>query len=189
VDALRLYLLGGLLVHKLVWEVLKRREPARARAAEAESPLARVAKLVKLAILLGILAQTLGPDVLPIRAEPGALRLVGAALFTAGLAVALLARIQLGRNWSDIEAGVVKPDHELVTRGLYGYIRHPIYAGDLLLLFGLELALNSWLVLGVFVLAAAVYRQVLKEERVLLEQLPGYADYCARTRRFIPFVL
>jgi len=59
----------------------------------------------------------------------------------------------------------------------------------LLLLFGLELALNSWLVLGVFVLAAAVYRQVLKEERVLLEQLPGYADYCARTRRFIPFVL
>jgi protein-S-isoprenylcysteine O-methyltransferase Ste14 len=189
VDGLRLYLLGGLVLHKLVWEVLKRRQPERVRPAESESLLARAAKLVKLGILFGILAQTLLSDVLPIRPDPGALRFAGAALFTAGLAIAIIARLQLGRNWSDIEAGLVKPDHELVARGLYRYIRHPIYAGDLLLLFGLELALNSWLVLGVFALAAVVYRQTLREERVLLERLPGYAGYCARTRRFIPFVL
>lgn len=188
-DALRFYLLGGLLFHKLVWEVLKRREPARARPAGSDSLMARAAKAVKLAILFGILAQTLAPEILPIRAEAGAIRLAGTVLFTAGLLVAVVARIQLGRNWSDIEAGLVKPDHELVARGLYRYIRHPIYAGDLLLLFGLELALNSWLVLAVFALAAVVYRQTLREERVLLERLPGYAGYCARTRRFIPFVL
>ncbi len=116
-DGLRLYLLGGLVFHKLVWEVLKRRQPAHARPG-AGSLVARAAKLVKLAILLGILVQTLLPDVLPIRAEPGALRAVGGALFTAGLLVAVAARLQLGRNWSDIEAGLVQPDHELVARGL-----------------------------------------------------------------------
>jgi protein-S-isoprenylcysteine O-methyltransferase len=186
-DWLRLYLFGGLIFHKLVWEVLKRRQPAGVRQGGG-SLVARAAKLVKLAILLGILAQTLAPEIWPIRAEAGGLRYAGAALFTAGLAVAISARIQLGRNWSDIEAGLVQPDHELVARGLYRYIRHPIYAGDLLLLFGLELALNSWLVLGVAALAAAVYRQTLKEERALLASLPGYAAYCASTRRFIPYL-
>lgn len=188
-DWLRLYLFGGLIFHKLVWEVLKRRQPARAQTERGGSLVARAVKLVKLAILLGILAQTLAPEILPMRTDPGALRSAGVALFTAGLLVAVVARFQLGRNWSDIEAGLVQPDHELVARGLYRYIRHPIYAGDLLLLFGLELALNSWLVLGVLALAAAVYRQTLKEEQVLLASLPGYADYCARTHRFIPYLL
>lgn len=188
-DWLRLYLLSGLVFHKLVWEVLKRRQPARAQTERGGSPMVRAAKAVKVAILLGIVAQTLAPEILPIRTEPGALRHAGVALFTTGLLVAVAARLQLGRNWSDIEAGLVLPGHELVARGLYRYIRHPIYAGDLLLLFGLELALNSWLVLGVLALAAVVYRQTLKEEQVLLASLPGYAAYCARTRRFIPYVL
>ena len=149
----------------------------------------RVAKMVKLAILVGILVQTLLPDVLPIMSDPSALRLAGAALFSAGLLVAIVARIQLGNNWSDIEAGGVKANQNLVASGIYRSVRHPIYAGDLLLLFGLELALNSWLMLGMFPLAAVVYWQTLREERFLLRSLPGYADYCSSTYRFIPFVL
>ncbi len=77
---------------------------------------------------------------------------------------------------------------ELVEEGVYRYIRHPIYLGDLLLLAGFELALNSWLALGVLVLAPVVLRQAREEEKVLLVNLPGYRDYCARTKRFIPFL-
>jgi protein-S-isoprenylcysteine O-methyltransferase Ste14 len=187
-EPLRLYLLGGLLLHKLVWEVLKRRDRRPASAPQAPGPLARAAKLVKVAILAAIVVQTLVPDVLPILAEPASLRRIGAVLFTLGLAVAIIARLQLGRNWSDIEAGVVRPDHRLVAAGIYRWVRHPIYAGDLVLLAGLELALNSWLVLLVPLLAVVVYRQTLKEERALAASLPGYADYCRRTYRFVPFL-
>ena len=70
---------------------------------------------------------------------------------------------------------------------VYRYVRHPIYGGDLLLLLGLELALNSWLVVLVPMLAFGIIRQAAQEERMLLESLPGYRAYYETTKRFIPF--
>ena len=151
---LKLYLLAGLVAHKLVWEVLKRRQLSprdrvtTPRASTKTTPQVRLVKLIKVAILLGIAVQTLLPDVLPISAEPYALRLVGTLIFTIGLAIAIRGRTELGTNWSDIEAAEVLRKHRIVSDGPYKYIRHPIYVGDLLLLTGLELALNSWLVTG-----------------------------------------
>jgi protein-S-isoprenylcysteine O-methyltransferase Ste14 len=101
----------------------------------------------------------------------------------------MAARWQLGSNWSDIESARVMPEHAVVSRGIYRYVRHPIYAGDVVMLIGLELALNSWLVLGALALAPVVMRQAIGEERTLRARLPGYAEYCARTKRFIPFVM
>ncbi|HEV8525468.1 MAG TPA: hypothetical protein VGQ71_13300, partial [Terriglobales bacterium] len=66
--------------------------------------------------------------------------------------------------------------------------RHPIYVGDLLLLVGLELALNSWLVMAVLGLVPFVLRKAILEERILAERLPGYGEYIRRTKRFIPYV-
>jgi protein-S-isoprenylcysteine O-methyltransferase Ste14 len=77
----------------------------------------------------------------------------------------------------------------VVSKGLYRFIRHPIYVGDLLLLIGLELSLNSWLVLGVILLLPVVIRQAVSEEKMLMRSLPGYETYCARTKRFIPFLI
>ena len=81
------------------------------------------------------------------------------------------------------------PGQSVVERGIYRYIRHPIYTGDLVLLGGLQLALNSWLVLAVAPLAAVVIRRTLAEEALLDQRLAGYRAYCARTKRFIPFVV
>jgi len=67
-------------------------------------------------------------------------------------------------------------------------VRHPIYTGDLLLLLGLELALNSWAVIGVVAMAVYVRRQAIREERNLLEKIPGYDQYCRCTARFVPFL-
>lgn len=184
-DFLRAYLLAGLIFHKVVWEVLKRSRRQTARI----STTARLAKLAKLAILAGILIQTLFLDILPITREPLQLQMAGTAIYTIGLLTAITARWQLGTNWSDIEAAEVKSKQQVVETGIYRYIRHPIYAGDLLLLAGLELALNSWLVLGVAALAPVVLRQALIEERLLVRSLPGYSEYCTRTSRFVPFVL
>lgn len=186
---LRAYLLAGLIIHKLVWETLKRQRNPRANVDSPKSPRLLLVKVVKIGILLGIAAQTLMPDVLPIADEATSLRMVGAAIYTAGLLMAIISRLQLGVNWSDIEDAQVIRDQAVVASGLYRFIRHPIYVGDLLLLIGLELSLNSWLVIGVALIAPVVLRQAIAEEKLLLQSLPGYGAYCIRTKRFIPFVV
>ncbi len=188
---LRLYLLVGLLAHKAVWEVLKRRKAPSAEkpAPQDQTLMVKLVKMVKVAILLGIVAQTMLPEILPISPEPFLLRVVGVALYTTGLLIAVVARFQLDNNWSDIETAKVLSHQAVVSNGIYGYIRHPIYVGDLLLLLGLELSLNSWLVVGVALLTPVVLFQATLEEKKLISVLPGYELYCRNTKRFIPFVI
>lgn len=185
---LKIYLLAGLVFHKVLWEIMKRRQGG-IQVTGTGTLKSQLVKLVKLTILLGIIAQTVLPDILPITDEPLKVRLAGLAIFTLGLLTAVSARIQLGRNWSDIEDGKIADNHAVVSQGIYGYIRHPIYTGDILLLLGLELCLNSWLVLGVVVLTPVVARQAVKEELKLIDSLPGYAAYARQTKRFIPFLV
>lgn len=183
---LKLYLFFGLVLHKVIWEVLRMRSGANEGKASGSIG---IVKAVKISILLGILIQIWLPDIFPISTDPGTIRLCGIVLFSIGLLTAITARIQLGNNWSNIETGRVLEKQDVVDNGLYGYIRHPIYTGDLLLLIGLELALNSWLVLAALLLCPVVMWKAVKEERMLLQQLKGYVEYHRRTKRFIPFVI
>jgi protein-S-isoprenylcysteine O-methyltransferase Ste14 len=68
-------------------------------------------------------------------------------------------------------------------------IRHPIYAGDLVLVIGLQLALNSWMVLIGVLLIPVVLRQAWTEEAMLSRAFPEYGPYAKSTARFIPFIL
>ena len=185
---LQIYLFFGLVLHKVIWEVLRIRRGTTERTTGAQEGVTLV-KLVKVAILIGILVQVWLPDILPISSQPEAIRIIGTSLFSVGLLTAIAARIQLGDNWSNIETGQVLADQGVVDKGLYGYVRHPIYTGDLLLLIGLELALNSWLVVGAIALCPVVMWKAIKEEQMLLRDLAGYVDYQRRTKRFIPFVI
>lgn len=180
------YLLSGLALHKAVWEVMKRRSPGFMKREPGRR--AYLLSAIKVAILVTIGIQIFLPDILPISDNPGILRGIGLVFYSLGLVGAITARIQLGMNWSDIEKSVIKKDHKLVNHGLYAHVRHPIYTCDLMLLFGLEIALNSWGVAGTIALAIYIRRQVIKEERALIEHLPGYADYCNQTSRFVPFL-
>jgi len=187
VDPIRLYLIAGIAAHKIYWEVTKRRVPAPAKSAPTLA--VRLVKAVKIAILLGIAAQIILPDtILPLSSNPGTVQLAGLALFTTGLMMALCGRAQLGESWSDIEAPGQVAKAALVSHGLYRYIRHPIYSGDILLLIGLELALNSQLLFAILLMVPAILLQAIREERLLAGNLPGYAAYCRRTKRFVPFV-
>jgi protein-S-isoprenylcysteine O-methyltransferase Ste14 len=186
-DLVRAALFLGLVLHKAIWEILKRADRPALRAAV---PLRlRVVKVVKILVLAFLLVQTLFLDILPISGAPAQLHLVGGAFYLLGLSLAITARMQLGRNWLDLENFDVRPTQRIVDRGIYRYVRHPIYTGDLLLVTGLELVLHSWLVLGVVPLALVIVRQVLAEETLLSRAFPSYARYCAETKRFIPFVV
>jgi len=187
---LRVYLFAGLAAHKILWELLKRgrNQPAPPKTA-GPTLFLQLVKAGKIAITLGLFAQLLLPEMLPIRDNPVIPRVTGAILFTFGLLIAMLARLELGNNWSDIETGRVKQNHMLVNQGVYRYIRHPIYAGDLAMLLGFELCLNSWLVIAVVIIAVPTVYKALSEEKVLAETVAGYQAYRTQTKRFIPFVI
>ena len=189
-DGLRLILAAGLIVHKLLWEVLRRtaRKP-QSQSKRAPTLGSFFVKAAKAVVFVFLIVQTLFLDLLPISEEPGALRNAGAVIFFVGFCLAILGRLYLGKNWLDLEDAQVLSDQSLVTGGVYAYVRHPIYSGDILLLFGLQLALNSWLVAAVLIPLVIVIRQVLAEEALLLRAFPGYVSYCARTKRFIPFIV
>jgi protein-S-isoprenylcysteine O-methyltransferase Ste14 len=117
----------------------------------------------------------------------GALRQVGILLMAAGAVVAVLALVGLGSSLTPMPAPL--EGGRLRTDGVYGVVRHPIYASLLLLVLGWCL-LTSPRVLIAFALLAVVLdlkRQV--EERWLAEAYPGYAAYRMRVRwALVPFV-
>jgi protein-S-isoprenylcysteine O-methyltransferase Ste14 len=189
-DLLRVFLFAGLLFHKAVWEVLKRRYEAKKHVKRpAGSIVRRIVKSGKLFFLLFLIAQALFLNVLPISGDSIYAPALGIILFSLGLAMSVTGRIQLGRNWSDLEDAQVLDRHHLVTHGIYKYVRHPIYSGDLMLLAGLELALNSWLVLLTILPLVVVVRNVQREEAQLSDAFSGYASYTRQSKRFIPFVV
>ncbi len=145
-------------------------------------------KPLKILVLVFILTQTLFLDLFPIADDPYVLQICGSLIYFLGLCTAILGRIQLGENWVDLEDYQVLPEQSLTTHGIYRYIRHPIYSGDIILLIGLQLALNSWLVVMVFAVLMVTVKQVLAEEVLLARVFPNYGAYCRRTKRFIPFV-
>jgi protein-S-isoprenylcysteine O-methyltransferase Ste14 len=184
---LQIYLLAGLVLHKIVWEIL--RQKSLEKPTEKKSLKLSAVKGVKISILLGVIAQIFLPNWFPLTTDSYTIQVVGTVIYTIGLLTAIAARFQLGDNWSNIETGQVLQSQQVVAKGVYGFIRHPIYTGDIFLLLGLELALNSWLVLGVLILAPIVMIQAIKEEKMLIEKLSGYEMYRAQTKRFIPFVI
>jgi protein-S-isoprenylcysteine O-methyltransferase Ste14 len=115
------------------------------------------------------------------------LRAIGIALGLGGLAVGLLSFKALGRNFRVF--GAPRRSGTLVTRGIYSYIRHPMYSGVVMglggyaLYFGSLISVPLWIGVLVFYMIKAV-----KEERLLAAKFPDYEDYCRGTRRFIPFV-
>lgn len=187
---LRVYLFAGLAAHKILWEVLKRRQGQSSPQAPARNaPFLQIVKAGKIAVTLGLFVQLFLPEILPITNNALVPRVVGVILFTLGLFIASMARLELGNNWSDIETGLVRQNHMLVNQGVYRYIRHPIYTGDLILLLGFELCLNSWLVVAVVIIAIPTIFKAVREEKVLAETVTGYEAYRAQTKRFIPFVV
>jgi protein-S-isoprenylcysteine O-methyltransferase Ste14 len=109
-------------------------------------------------------------------------------LLIVGLIVAILARRTLAGNWSGQVA--FKKDHELVTTGLYQYIRHPIYTGMLMMILGTALSQGTLgAVIGFLIILFGVLFKLRDEEVLMTEHFAeGYASYKKRTKMLIPFL-
>jgi protein-S-isoprenylcysteine O-methyltransferase Ste14 len=84
----------------------------------------------------------------------------------------------------------VEEGQQLISSGPYRLIRHPMYAGLCLAQLAMPLGLASIVTIPLFALLIPFFIvRLLNEEKVLQRDLPGYIEYCRRTRyRLIPFV-
>jgi protein-S-isoprenylcysteine O-methyltransferase Ste14 len=84
----------------------------------------------------------------------------------------------------------VSEDQQVISTGLYAWVRHPMYAAGLLMLFGIPLALGSgWSALLVLVLLPALIWRLSDEERFLARNLPHYTEYQQRVKyRLLPSI-
>jgi len=114
------------------------------------------------------------------------LMLVCVALTMLGLLFSVWARLALGSNWSGTVT--IKANHQLIRRGPYRFIRHPIYTGMLTAL--LTTAITQRLVSGVLGFAVvyfALYRKALREESFLSQEFgDAFAEHQRHTGMFLP---
>ena len=81
-------------------------------------------------------------------------------------------------------------DQKVISSGPYAWVRHPMYAGGLVMLLGMPVALGSWwgLLVVAAILPTLIWR-LIDEERFLSRELPGYLEYRNQVRyRLIPLV-
>ncbi len=118
-------------------------------------------------------------------ATPRWVELIAAVLFFGGLALVGIAALGLGRSLTPTP--VPTQAGSLRTNGLYGVVRHPIYTGVLAVVAGMTLRSGSFVHLVVAVAALVFFdRKAAWEEAQLAAAYPGYADYAATTRKFLP---
>jgi protein-S-isoprenylcysteine O-methyltransferase Ste14 len=114
---------------------------------------------------------------------------VGLVSTVIGIAVAIWARIILGTNWSAVVT--IKQGHQIIRRGPYAVIRHPIYSGGLLALLGTAIAFGEIRGLIGFTLIFIAWWMKSRLEEAFLEEQFGadYTRYKREVKGLIPFVL
>lgn len=163
----------------------------RGRSLRARGPSLRreggAAALLPYLVPVPYLVVALRPG--PELAVPEPWRWVGLGFVVAGAAFAAWAAITLGRHF-DIEVEF-HAGHEVVRRGPYGLVRHPVYSGLGLHLLGACLATGNLLMLAGTLLVAipAFYLRASVEERLLREELGlAYDDYAREVGMLVPFI-
>ena len=118
---------------------------------------------------------------------PGWLSLVSDLVLAAGLALIFwVTKVNsFASRTIQVEAG-----QPVISNGPYALMRHPMYSGSILLWISMPLALGSYVAWPAFALLVPFYvLRLLHEEKFLDKELPGYREYCLRTRfRLVPHV-
>ena len=118
---------------------------------------------------------------------PAAVSVLGLVLVGVGLTIAMLVTIQNGYAAANI---TVEAGQQLSSTGWYGFVRHPMYFGNVILMVGTPLALGSyWGLLIVIVGLAVLALRITDEETLLKQDLAGYREYMDKVHyRLMPYV-
>jgi protein-S-isoprenylcysteine O-methyltransferase Ste14 len=184
--ALCRYLWTAWIVLWLLWAFQSKRTQQR------ESPVSRLSYALVLwaSMYLMFTQRYLGEwphsDILRYRAWIG---WTGLALTAAGFAITIWARLKLGRNWSG--SVTIKVEHELIRKGPYRWVRHPIYTGLMLAMTGTAVALDQWRgAVALLLLWMSFTIKRLKEEQFMRQTFGSqYIEYTRSTGAIFPLLL
>ncbi|MUM19284.1 isoprenylcysteine carboxylmethyltransferase family protein [Mycobacterium sp. CBMA271] len=118
---------------------------------------------------------------------PAVICVLGDVLVAVGLGVTSLVVVQNSFAASTVQ---VEADQRLVSTGLYGLVRHPMYTGNVITIVGFPLALGSyWGLVSVIPGLIVLMMRISDEEKLLAEQLAGYREYAQKARyRLVPYM-
>lgn len=139
-----------------------------------------------LAIVAAPIVELVGVEPIPML-DPILLRVAGAVLAIAGIALTLVSQLAMGASWrADVDPDVRTA---LVTTGPFQWVRNPVLTGVVATLLGLAVLVPNPLALaGLLISLAAIEIQVRCVEEPYLRRVHGaeYTEYAARTGRFLP---
>ena len=162
------------------------RQPGEASSMEAAPDDQGTTRMIVTGYALAALAPTLGR--IAGRRLSSAAGPVGLTLEASGIALRAWSMRVLGTSYTRTLRAA--ENQIVVEAGPYRLVRHPGYSGSLLTWAGFALTSRSLPVIALVgaLLGRAYRRRILAEEQLLQRELPGYASYCARTKRLIPWV-
>jgi protein-S-isoprenylcysteine O-methyltransferase Ste14 len=117
--------------------------------------------------------------------------IISIVLIILGLVVLVIASKTFNlKEFLGIETYEIKMESKLVTKGIYKFMRHPLYTGTILLLSGYFLYVPTLSVL-IFLILTFVYIEIgsrLEEKKLLIEFGNDYTEYCKNVKRYFPFI-
>ena len=115
--------------------------------------------------------------------------IIGLAIYAVGIFMLLVSRRTLGKQATGIL--VIRENHELITTGIYKYVRHPIYGAGLIGIIGFVLVVQAIVIptITIVLYFKIFYDRAKYEEKILIGEFGSeYEDYMTKTKRFIPFI-
>lgn len=115
--------------------------------------------------------------------------IIGLVISVIGAIIACTSRYLLGKNWSlSVQK---KENHQLIQRGIYKIVRHPIYTGLLLLFIGNAIIVGDYrAIIAVLIVFVSLWLKLKKEEKLLTETFGAkYTEYKNQTKALIPYLL
>lgn len=118
---------------------------------------------------------------------PTEVSILGLVAVTLGLCLGVLAVVENGYAAANI---TVENEQPVISTGMYGLVRHPMYFSVLVTMIGLSLALGSyWGLVCVLVSLPILVVRILDEEQLLAQELSGYREYTRHVRyRLLPYL-
>ncbi len=116
------------------------------------------------------------------------MNVIGALIFIVGLLITVNAQMTLKRNYSSMLR--IKEGHQLITHGIYKYVRHPVYSGVILRFFTIPIFATS--LLGFLFALTAIplfnYRIGVEEKMLIGEFGDEYLEYTKATWKLLPYI-
>ncbi len=124
----------------------------------------------------------------PLYTMQSPMNVVGALIFIIGLVITVNAQMTLKRNYSSMLR--IREGHQLITHGIYKYVRHPVYTGTLLRTFAIPIYTTSLLgfLFALVGIPLFIYRIGVEEKMLIEEYGDEYLKYMKATSKLIPYI-